>query len=97
MIWTPLTAVMVILGVFGLALMLYTVPKAYKISKRVSKASLEERYGLEKEYYLLSTVVWVVLITRIVASVLFWVTNESLIPLVPGAMCQFGVNQAGAP
>jgi hypothetical protein len=97
MIWTPLTAVMVILGVFGLALMIYTVPKAYNISKKISKASLEERYGLEKQYYLLSTVVWVVLITRIVASILFWVTNESLIPLIPGAMCQFGVNQAGAP
>ncbi|MCX8182422.1 MAG: hypothetical protein N3D12_04830 [Candidatus Methanomethyliaceae archaeon] len=97
MIWTPLTAVMVILGAFGLALTLYTVPKAYKIGKRLSRASLEEKYGLEKEYYLLSTVVWVVLITRIVASVLFWATNESLIPLIPGAMCQFGVNQVGAP
>ncbi|MGQ9759011.1 MAG: hypothetical protein ACUVQ5_00330 [Candidatus Methanomethylicaceae archaeon] len=97
MIWTPLTAAMVILGVFGLALMLYAVPKAYNISKRAPKASLEEKYGLEKEYYLLSTVVWVILITRIFASVLFWVTNESLIPLIPGAMCQFGVNQAGAP
>ncbi|MBS7619016.1 hypothetical protein KEJ25_10620, partial [Candidatus Bathyarchaeota archaeon] len=85
------------LGVFGLALMLYTIPKAYNISKKISKASLEEKYGLEKEYYLLSTVVWVVLITRIVASALFWLTNESLIPLIPGAMCQFGVNQAGAP
>ncbi|MDH7555896.1 MAG: hypothetical protein QHG94_03010, partial [Candidatus Methanosuratincola sp.] len=28
---------------------------------------------------------------------LFWATNESLIPLIPGAMCQFGVSQAGSP
>lgn len=97
MIWTPLTAVMIILGIFGLALMLYAVPKAYNISRRATKASLEEKYELEKAYYLLSTVVWVIIITRVVASALFWVTNESLIPLIPGAMCQFGVNQAGAP
>lgn len=97
MIWTHLTAIMVILGTFGVAIMLYSVPKAYLISKRAAKASMEEKYELEKSFYLLSTVVWVILITRIIASALFWITNESLIPLIPGAMCQFGVNQAGSP
>ncbi|MDH5806974.1 MAG: hypothetical protein QXW62_00135 [Candidatus Methanomethylicaceae archaeon] len=97
MIWTHLTAIMIILGVFGLAIMLYSVPKAYLISKKIAKASMEEKYELEKSFYLLSTVVWVILITRIIASALFWITNESLIPIIPGAMCQFGVNQAGAP
>ena len=28
---------------------------------------------------------------------LFWITVVSLIPAVPGAMCEFGVFQAGAP
>jgi len=28
---------------------------------------------------------------------LFWITVISLIPAVPGAMCEFGVFQAGAP
>lgn len=97
MIWTPLTAAMIIIGVFGIAITLYAAPKAYLIARRASKASMEEKYELEKSFYLLSTVIWVVLITRIVASALFWATNESLIPLIPGAMCQFGVNQAGAP
>jgi len=97
MIWTALTTVMAVLGIFALALMLYAATKAYHINRRAPKASLEEKYLLEKEYYLLSTVVWVILITRIAASGLFWATNESLIPLIPGAMCQFGVNQAGSP
>ncbi|MDI9644410.1 MAG: hypothetical protein QFX35_04225 [Candidatus Verstraetearchaeota archaeon] len=97
LIWTPLTTIMTVLGVFGIALVAYASGKAYAITKKVSKAGLEERYTLEKNYYLLSTVVWVVLVSRIFASGLFWVTNESLIPLIPGAMCQFGVSQAGSP
>lgn len=88
---------MTVLGLFGLALMLFSATKAYSISRKSSKASLEEKYSLEKEYYLLSTVVWIIMITRVVASGLFWATNESLIALIPGAMCQFGVNQAGTP
>lgn len=97
MIWTPLTTVMTVLGLFGLVLVAYASMKAFTINKRISRAGLEEKYMLEKNYYLLSTVVWVILISRIVASILFWVTNESLIPLIPGAMCQFGVSQAGSP
>ncbi len=97
MIWTPLTAIMFLLSAFGLALMLFAAPKAYRINRLTSGANMEERYALEKEFYLLSTVVWVILLSRIVASGLFWVTNESLIALVPGAMCQFGIYQAGTP
>ncbi len=97
MIWTPLTTIMTVLGIFGLALVVYASSKAYTINRRIARAGLEERYVLEKNYYLLSTVVWVILISRIIASGLFWATNESLIPLIPGAMCQFGVSQAGSP
>jgi hypothetical protein len=35
--------------------------------------------------------------TRILAIPLFWLTAISLIPSVPGAMCEYGVFQAGAP
>jgi hypothetical protein len=35
--------------------------------------------------------------TRILAIPLFWLTVVSLIPSVPGAMCEFGVFQAGSP
>lgn len=97
MIWTPLTTVMTVLGIFGLVLVAYASSKAYTINRRIARAGLEEKYILEKNYYLLSTVVWVILISRIIAGGLFWATNESLIPLIPGAMCQFGVSQAGSP
>jgi len=97
MIWTPLTTVMTVLGIFGLVLVAYASSKAYAINRRIARAGLEEKYLLEKNYYLLSTVVWVILVSRIIASGLFWATNESLIPLIPGAMCQFGVSQAGSP
>jgi hypothetical protein len=40
---------------------------------------------------------WMTLGTRILAIPLFWLTVISLIPSVPGAMCEFGVFQAGAP
>jgi hypothetical protein len=88
---------MFLLGAFGLALMIFAAPKAYRINRMASRASMEQKYALEKEYYLLSTVVWVILLSRLVASGLFWVTNESLIALIPGAMCQYGVYQAGTP
>jgi hypothetical protein len=52
---------------------------------------------LEKDFYLVSTVGWMTLGTRILAIPLFWITVISLIPSVPGAMCEFGVFQAGAP
>jgi hypothetical protein len=35
--------------------------------------------------------------TRLLAIPLFWLTVVSLIPSVPGAMCEFGVFQAGSP
>jgi hypothetical protein len=97
LIWTPLTTMMVVLGVFAISLTVYAVSKAWSILRGFEKSDLEQRYDLEKGLYLVSTVVWVVLVSRIVAMGLFWVTNESLIPLVPGAMCQYGVFQAGAP
>jgi uncharacterized membrane protein len=71
--------------------------KAYKIEERIKAASGDQRYELEKDFYLVSTVGWMTLGTRILAIPLFWITVVSLIPAIPGAMCEFGVFQAGAP
>jgi hypothetical protein len=76
---------------------LFATLKAYKIDEESKNASIEQRYELEKSYYLVSTVGWMTLATRILAIPLFWLTVLSLIPAVPGAMCEFGVFQAGAP
>jgi hypothetical protein len=81
---------------FALVVGSYTAFKAYKI-QGAKGASGDRRYELEKDYYLVSTVGWMTLGTRVLAIPLFFVTVISLIPSVPGAMCEFGVLQAGAP
>jgi len=88
---------MVVIGLFALVLTFYTTPKAWTVWRRFRTASLEERYTLEKAFYLVSTVVWVILIARIVGVAIYHVAIETLIPLVPGAMCEWGIHQAGHP
>jgi hypothetical protein len=85
------------IALFALAVGSYAALKANKIESHSKSTSGEQRYELEKDYYLVSTVGWMTLGTRILAIPLFWLTVISLIPAVPGAMCEFGVFQAGAP
>jgi hypothetical protein len=75
----------------------YAALKAYKIEEGSKTASIEQRYEQEKSFYLVSTVGWMTMGTRILAIPLFWLTVVSLIPAVPSAMCEYGVFQAGAP
>ena len=90
-------AVDLAIALFALAVGCFAALKAYKIEERSKVASGDQRYELEKDFYLVSTVGWMTLGTRILAIPLFWITVVSLIPAVPGAMCEFGVFQAGAP
>ena len=97
MIVTLLVAVDLAIAFFALVVGLYAGLKAYKVDESVRNASSEKRYELEKDFTLVSTVGWMTFATRLLAIPLFWVTVISLIPAVPGAMCEFGVFQAGAP
>ena len=97
MIVTLLVAVDLAIAFFALVVGLYAGLKAYKVDEGIKTASNDQRYELEKDFTLVSTVGWMTLATRILAIPLFWVTVISLIPAVPGAMCEFGVFQAGAP
>jgi hypothetical protein len=90
-------AVDLAIALFALAVGCFAALKAYKMEDRIKGTSGEQRYELEKDFYLVSTVGWMTLGTRILAIPLFWITVVSLIPAVPGAMCEFGVFQAGAP
>jgi hypothetical protein len=90
-------AVDLAIALFALVVGLYAASKAYKVDEGLKLASGDQRYELEKDFYLVSTVGWMTLGTRILAIPLFWFTVISLIPSVPGAMCEFGVFQAGAP
>jgi hypothetical protein len=90
-------AVDLAIALFALAVGCFAALKAYKVQEGIKGASADQRYELEKDFSLVSTVGWMTLGTRILAIPLFWITVISLIPAVPGAMCEFGVFQAGAP
>ena len=97
MILNLFVAVDLILALFALIVGSYTAFKAYKIEDAIKTASNDQRYELEKDFSLVSTVGWMTMGARILAIPLFFATVISLIPAVPGAMCEFGVFQAGAP
>jgi hypothetical protein len=90
-------AVDLAIALFALAVGCFAAFKAYKIESGIKGASADQRYELEKDFSLVSTVGWMTLGTRLIAIPLFWITVVSLISSVPGAMCEFGVFQAGAP
>jgi hypothetical protein len=90
-------AVDLAIALFALVVGCFAALKAYRVEERIKGATGDQRYALEKDFYLVSTVGWMTLGTRILAIPLFWITVVSLIPSVPGAMCEFGVFQAGAP
>jgi hypothetical protein len=90
-------AVDLAIALFTLTVGSYAAYKAYKVDEGSKATQSDQRYEVEKDFYLVSTVGWMTLGTRILAIPLFWITVISLIPAVPGAMCEFGVFQAGAP
>jgi hypothetical protein len=90
-------AVDLAIALFTLVVGSYAALKAYKVEEAEKTAKSDQRYEVEKNFYLVSTVGWLTLGTRILAIPLFYLTVISLIPSVPGAMCEFGVFQAGAP
>ena len=85
------------IALFALAVGAYAALKAYKVDSSEKSAAGDQRYELEKDFALVSTVGWLTMGTRILAIPLFWLTVISLITSVPGAMCEYGVFQAGAP
>ena len=97
MIVNVLVVVDLSIALFALSVGAYAAYKAYRIEQAGRTVENDKKYGLEKDFYLVSTVGWMTLGTRILAIPLFFATVISLIPSVPGAMCEFGVFQAGAP
>lgn len=97
MIFNLYVLVVLAMALFTLSVGSYTAYKAYKIEEAEKNTESDKKYELEKDFYLVSTVGWMTLGTRILAIPLFFLTVVSLIPAVPGAMCEFGVFQAGSP
>jgi hypothetical protein len=97
LIFNIFVAVDLAIALFALAIGSFTAFKAYKIEQNKKNTESDQRYEQEKDFQLVSTVGWLTLGTRIIAIPLFFVTVISLISSVPGAMCEFGVFQAGSP
>ena len=83
-----------ILGIITLILGGYGVSVAWTIFRNNEKEDRVESRTIEKKYYLLSMIALILLISRIVNVFYFYFVLTSLIPIVPGAMCQFGVLEA---
>src|SRR3989304_3388992 len=97
MILNLYVAVDLAIAFFALAVGSYAAFKAYKVEAAEKTAIADQRYEVEKDFYLVSTVGWMTFATRIISIPLFWVTVISLIPSVPGAMCDYVLFQAGFP
>ncbi|MGV9170454.1 MAG: hypothetical protein ACOC38_11010 [Promethearchaeia archaeon] len=94
MIITVTGVVILALGVLSLALAFYGGWIAASIMEESSPGT---KYRHEHLYYLLSMIGIIVLATRLFNVPLFFWLLQSLVPFLPGAMCAYGVVNAGYP
>ena len=94
MILTFGAAMNLLLSVCALLLVLGVIRMAFRIFRRWNKSDDEERHELEKGFYLTFSVVMVVLGIRLFLVPLYFWNMQSFVPLVPGAMCLWGVFNA---
>jgi hypothetical protein len=66
----------------------------YRICRRWKKSGMEEKYELEKGFYLVLAAACIVLAIRLLSIPLFFLTMQSFVPAVPGAVCLWGVSNA---
>jgi len=83
-----------LLSVCALLLTIGVLKTAFRIFKRWNKSDDEERHELEKGFYLTFSVVIVVLGIRLFLVPLYFWNMQSFVPLIPGAMCLWGVFNA---
>jgi len=97
MIWNFQIVIELILGVITLILGGYGVSVAWAIFRSNKEETGVESREIEKKYYLLSMIALILLISRIINVFYFYFVLTSLIPIIPGAMCQYGVLDASLP
>ncbi len=85
---------MLLLSATAVVLGLFVVEPAVHFVMGWGRAGQEERFELEKEFYLASTVVVIILAIRLFAIPLYFWTMQDLVPMIPGAMCLWGVFNA---
>lgn len=94
MIITFGTAMVLLLSACAVVLGFVAIRPAIRIFRGWRKAHEEERYELEKQFYLTLTVVYLILGIRLFVIPLYFWTMQSLVPMIPGAMCLWGVFNA---
>jgi hypothetical protein len=88
------TAAVLLLSFCAVILGIMAVPASARIFRKWTKADEEAKYKLEKQFYLTLIVVYVILGARLTIVPLYFWTMQSLVPMIPGAMCMWGVFNA---
>ncbi len=94
MILTFGAAMNLLLSVCALLLTIGVLKTTFGIFKRWNESEDEERHELENGFYLTFSVVIVVLGIRLFLVPLYFWNMQSFVPLIPGAMCLWGVFNA---
>jgi hypothetical protein len=82
------------IGIISLIMMLTAGISAFHYYRRWKKSEApDERAWAENRLYLVFLLAFTALLLRVVSWPLFYITLEGLVPLVPGAMCIFGVTR----
>lgn len=94
LIITFAAAMNLLLSVCALILTISVLRTAYRIFKRWNKSDDEEKHELEKGFYLTLAIVAVIMGIRLFLVPLYFWNLQSFVPLIPGAMCLWGVFNA---
>ena len=91
MIMTFWTSMVLLLSACALVLGVGMLDIAYRIFRRWKRSDLEERYELEKDSFLMFAAACIALVVRLSIVPLYFWTMQTLVPMIPGAMCLWGV------
>jgi hypothetical protein len=90
------TVVVLVIGILSLGIAMYGGFISTQIVEGI-KGDQEAKHLAEQKYYLLGMIGVIVLTARLLNVPIFFWMIQSLVPYLPGAMCGYGVVNAGMP
>jgi hypothetical protein len=94
MIMTLGASIVILLSACAVALGVGLLDTTHKIFRCWKKSDLEEKYELEKSFYLVFAAACIALALRLIIVPLYFWTMQTFVPMIPGAMCLWGVFNA---
>jgi hypothetical protein len=88
------SAMDLLLSIGALVLTIGVLIPAIRIYRRWTKSEEEEKHDLEKSFYLTYSAVIIILGIRLFMVPLYFWTMQGFVPMIPGAMCLWGVFDA---